>query len=258
MQESPSISNPHGLRLATLIDTPTPLTKHPAVILLHGFTGYKEELHIAQLAQTLAHNNIVAIRFDASGFGESEGTLEHDYRLSNYYQDLEVVYNWLKKQDYVDTDRIGIWGPSMGGLLSIAWGSNHREISAICAVSPPTHMGESDFLSTIREQWQQSGWWEHTSSKYGTIKVPYAFLEDAQDYNALNYIPQLTNRQILIIAGSRDEIVPPHDSKKIFDALSGSTKRFVEVEGMGHLFKNDPNHMQQVTDLSLDFFTNYL
>lgn len=257
MQEPPSISNPHGLRLATLIDTPTPLTKHPAVILLHGFTGYKEEPHIALLAQTLAKNNIVAVRFDASGFGKSEGTLEHDYRLSNYYHDLETVYNWLRQQDYVDTDRIGVWGHSMGALLSIMFAAQHPDITAICALSAPAQLGKTDLLASVLDKWKQTGWFEKVSSTYGLIKIPYAFIEDAQQYNALEYLQKLHNQHLLIMLGTADDVVAPQDTRTIFQAAP-QPKQLVEIEGMDHAPKQNDSHLQQVTNAAANFFQTHL
>lgn len=256
-QESLTISNPHGLRLATLVDTPTPLSQHPAVILLHGFTGYKEEPHIALLAKTLAQNNIVAVRFDASGFGQSEGTLEHDYRLSNYYQDLAAVYTWLIQQPFVDAKRIGIWGHSMGALLSIVFAARHSDIAAICALSAPAQLGKIDWLASILNQWKQTGWFEKESSTYGSLRIPYAFIEDAQQYDALEDVQKLHNQHILILLGTADNVVVPQDTRMIFEAAP-PPKQIIEIEGLDHAPKRQDSHLQEITSHAVDFFQRYL
>src|SRR5947209_4643858 len=99
MAESVQITNHRSLKLAGELHLPSSNAPRPAVILLHGFTGYKQEGHIVAMGEALAGAGIVAIRFDASGFADSEGTLEDDYRFSNYLQDAEDVLAWLGARD---------------------------------------------------------------------------------------------------------------------------------------------------------------
>jgi len=79
-----SITNERGLRLAGVVHLPTGKGKCPAVILLHGFTGYKEEEHNIFLARDLVKRGFFVLRFDTSGSGESEGSMKDDYRMTNY------------------------------------------------------------------------------------------------------------------------------------------------------------------------------
>jgi|GEM_PF-2852341 len=60
------VKNIKGLNLTTVVHSPNKESKYPAIILLHGFKGYKEEENIIQLATDSAENGFVAIRFDAS------------------------------------------------------------------------------------------------------------------------------------------------------------------------------------------------
>jgi alpha-beta hydrolase superfamily lysophospholipase len=256
-EEQIRIHNQKGLELAMLINRPEDEQPHPSVILLHGFTGYKEEEHTTLLAEQLAKHGIVTIRFDASGFGESEGTLEHDYRLSHYYQDLEEVYNWLTQQSFVHPQGVGVWGHSMGALLSIIWAARHPEVQTICAISPPSHMGDTDLLAPVLDQWEKTGWYEKVSSKYGPIKVPYAFIQDARHYSAFDYTSQLHNQKVLIILGTRDDVVSPEDSRKIFQSLP-EPKQLIEIEGMDHAPKKNDIHLQQLTQAALKFFVDHL
>lgn len=131
MQKKEFIPNKNGLKLAAILHKPDSSGIFPAVILLHGFSGDKEEGHIKQLAVDLAKNDFVAIRFDASGYAESEGKTEEDYRLTNYFSDTKSVYKYLKNLPYVDKDRIGIFGHSVGAMLVIAlWSKASRNKSA--------------------------------------------------------------------------------------------------------------------------------
>src|SRR3972149_8142301 len=104
------IHNQNGLRLAAVIEAVGWQHKQPFVMLLPGFKGYKEEETYTTLAKALLKKGIGSVRFETAGFGESEGTLEKDYRFSNYVVDTETVYTYLQQQTYVDTDRFGVCG----------------------------------------------------------------------------------------------------------------------------------------------------
>lgn len=186
------IKNKYGLNLAAIIEAPNFNNIFPGVLLLHGFKGYKEEKTYTDLANRLKLKGIASLGFDASGFGESEGTLEKDYRFSNYINDTESIYKWLKKQTYIDIKRIGVCGQSLGAVQTIFFTAHHPEIKAVCAISPPDRIGTKDRLGQIASQWKKQGYIKELSSKYGTVKIPYAYLEDAKKYNFIKVVKNLS------------------------------------------------------------------
>lgn len=256
MGEEVFIQNQKGQKLAAIIHKPQGKEKFPSIILLHGFTGYKEEKHIETLAKDLADNGYVAIRFDASGFGESGGTTEEDFRFSNYLKDTAGIFEFLKSQNFVDKERIGIWGHSMGGMLSIIYAANKPEVKAVCSVSAPTLMGTSDWLGSTLDEWRITGWFNKVSSRGGEqLRIPYAFIEDAQKYNVLDYVTQV-KQPILIILGKDDDVVRPDDTRTIFDKAN-EPKKLIEIENMDHDYKNHPELIRKVNKVVIDFFKKY-
>lgn len=256
MEEKIKIKNQKGLNLAAIIHKPDTKGKHPAVIILHGFTGYKEEKHIEQLAKNLALKGIIAIRFDASGFGESEGSLEKEYRLSNYLGDVENVYEFIKMHPSVNNSHIGICGHSMGGMAAVIFASNHPEIKAICPISAPYMMNQDKRKDHIFYGWKEKRFLKRTSSRYGKIIIPYSFLEDAQKYNVLDYIKKV-HRPLLIVLGDKDVNVDPKDTKLIFENAN-QPKELFEVEGMDHYYKNFPDLIKKVNGKVIPFFLTNL
>lgn len=257
-QEIPvRIKNARGLILAGILHVPEGAGRCPAVLHLHGFTGYKEEENNVELARALAREGFVVLRFDASGDGESEGSLEHDYRITNYLKDIDTAYAFLCSQPSVDSHRIGIWGHSMGAMLAIIWGSKHPQIKAICSVSAPVQMGTTDWLGQFLDSWKRTGWFTKVStSGRGAKKIPWAFMEDARKYNSLDFVRRVTS-PLMIILGLAEDTVSPAHTREIY-LKANEPKELVEVRGMSHDYKKNMKHIQFVNSKIVPFFENYL
>jgi dienelactone hydrolase len=255
-QIKPKIYNIDRYILSSVLHVPKRQTTSPAVILLHGFTGYKDENHIVSLADALAESGIYAIRFDTVGYGESEGTIEDDFRLSNYMYDIDTIYNFLTHYEGIDSASIGIWGHSMGGLASIIYATENRRIKAVSAVSAPSFFGSGKWLRSQIPQWEKTGSLTVESSRYGTISVPYDFYKDAKKYSALDVVAKLS-QPLQIIAGAADQTVELSDTKQLFDAAP-EPKELLEITEMTHDYKRYPEILTQVNDAVVTFFTSNL
>lgn len=148
------IPNKKKLNLATEIYKPEVDGKRPVVFIFHGFTGYKEGVDLVDIAKRLAEKGIVTVRFTASGFGDSEGSLEHDYRFSNYRRDADAVYNYVTTLPYIDESRCGVYGHSMGGKLAVLFSYDHAKVKALCAVSAPVEFANTAY-GNIEEEWKK-------------------------------------------------------------------------------------------------------
>ena len=251
MQEKVFIKNKKGLRIASVIHRPEKKGKYPTIVLLHGFRGYKEEVQIVMLANELEQNGFVVVRFDTSGYGESEGTTEYDYRLSNFYSDTESVFKYLQTQSYVDLDKLGLFGHSLGGTLAIVFASQNPWLKAVCVVSPPTESARKDNHERIK-LWEESGWYEKETTQFGLKKFPFEFVIDSKKYNALHFIDKVT-MPILFILGTADKQVTPRNTKEIFE-LANSPKELIEIEGMNHHYQKVPEQLAKINVNVVDFF----
>lgn len=253
MEEKVFIKNNRGLKLAAVVHRPEGKGKFPAVILLHGFLGDKDLASFESMARQLCANNIVAIRFDASGFNESEGTVENDYRLTNYKADLGSVYKYLKLQSFVDSRRVGLCGQSMGGLLAVVFASQHPEIKAIGVISSPVKMNVLKIPKIKGEKF-----FDRESFKFGTVKIPYEFVDDAEQYDAVKSVPKVKGK-LLFVWGTDDKVVPWQETKKIFEA-GHEPKEFFEVASMGHKYYREgpPEIMGIVDEKVVEFFKKSL
>ena len=256
MQKNIFIKNKKGLKLAAIIERPKVNSVYPFILLLHGFKGYKEEETYARLASVLSDNNIGSIRFDASGFGESEGNLENDYRFSNYVADVESVYEYLLRLSYVDKDQIGVFGHSMGGMQAVVFSANHPELKAVCIISAPNEIKAVNELGNKLEQWKKEGYLNLKSSKYGKFKIPYSFFEDAKKWQMTDFIEKV-NCSLLFILGLADTTVPPEQTRQIF-SLAKQPKKLLEIENMGHSYKKDYEMLNYINQITLEYFLKQL
>lgn len=257
MEEKVFIKNSKGLKLASVLHCPDKNKQYPAMIILHGFTGYKEESHIEELAKSLAKNGFAAITFDCSGSGESEGTFEKDYLVSNYLEDIKYIYNYVQKLEFVDKNRIGVVGHSMGGMLSVIFASMQPKIKACIAISPTTTMIAANWIKAVIEEWERVGWFNKEFSRDGKrIEIPFSFVADANKFNALNFVQKL-HCPFLMILGLEDNVVVPNDSKKIFK-IADNQKELLEIPGMNHDYKKHSELIKKVNEKALAFLKKYL
>lgn len=115
----------------------------PVVLLLHGFTGTRDELAVAgteegvfsRTARRLAEDGLASLRIDFRGSGESEGAWE-DTTFSGQIADALAALDWLAGQEDVDGDRIAVLGWSQGGLVAAHAAAERPEIDALVLWAP--------------------------------------------------------------------------------------------------------------------------
>ena len=117
--------------------------KCPFVVILHGFTGNKNEGLLVQISEGLQERGIGSVRFDFNGHGESDGPFE-EMTIGNELEDAKAVLRTVRAMDWVDTRRIGLLGHSQGGLLTglLAGELGVEQIKAIVQLAPAGNISE--------------------------------------------------------------------------------------------------------------------
>jgi hypothetical protein len=124
-EEVVTIDTPLGPVIGTL-ETPAG-DPAPVVLLLHGFTGSRDELPVtgtdegvfSRTARLLAEQGIASLRIDFRGSGESPGAFA-DTTFEGQVADGLAALDWLEANPTVDGQRLGVIGWSQGGLVATA------------------------------------------------------------------------------------------------------------------------------------------
>jgi len=112
-----------GLRINGLLTVPNVADsnnneKYPAVVFIHGYippTQYKTLVNYASHVDYLAKNGFVVFKIDLRGHADSEGEPGGAYYSSDYIIDALNARAALAASDFVNADKIGLWGHSMAG-----------------------------------------------------------------------------------------------------------------------------------------------
>lgn len=138
--------------------------------------------------------------YDYRGYGTSSGTASEE----NSYQDAEAAYDYLVNNLSVPANRIIALGRSLGGAVAVDL-AHRRQLGGLII--------ESSFVSAYRV----------------ITKIP-VFPFDK--FKSLSKIKKV-NCPVLVIHGTRDEVVPFWHGEKLFQEAN-EPKQSLWVEGAGH------------------------
>ena len=235
------IKNRKGMKVCVVVDeNPNSVG---LVFLMHGLGGYKEQPQLQVIAEIFYKKGFTAVLFDTTNtFGESDGNYEES-TTTNYYEDLEDVVSWAKKQKWYKEPFV-LEGHSLGGLCILLYAEkNPNEILALAPVSPvvsgPLSLEMKEkYDKKDLEQWRSSGWRITPSeSKPGVIKkLPWSHMEDRLKYNAIPGASKLT-MPVLMVVGEKDDTTPLESIMVLEKVLPGQ-KEIQIIKNAGHTMRD--------------------
>ncbi len=110
-----------GLKVNGLLTKPKgeePGGGWPAIVFIHGYlppTTYQTTEKYVEYVSYLARSGYVVFKIDLRGHGESEGEATGAYFSSDYIIDVLNAHSALKNSDFVNPEKVGLWGHSMAG-----------------------------------------------------------------------------------------------------------------------------------------------
>ncbi len=94
----------------------------PVIIFNHGYippSTYRSTERYVDYVDALARNGYIVFRSDYRGHDRSEGQARGAYGFPDYTVDILNAVASMKTYPDADPDRIGMWGHSMGGFITL-------------------------------------------------------------------------------------------------------------------------------------------
>ena len=210
--------------IAACFKQPEPEGK-PWVILLHGYTGWKEEMyHYAARYYDKGFNILCP---DLRCQGESDG----DY-IGMGWTDRADVLLWigLILDSFPDSD-IVLHGESMGASCALMLTGTELPANVKCVISD---CAMADSMSMFRKQLKD--WFGLPDLGFiaaGRLWLMVRGGYDLKDARAINEVGK-SGIPTLLIHGDEDKIVPVKACEELYEACGASEKDIMIVEGAGH------------------------
>jgi dienelactone hydrolase len=245
---TPSLSQ-HSISGAlgpVLIDVRTSdrLTPRPAVLILHGFKGFKDWGMFPPLAERVARAGFTAVSFNMSGSGvDQQGEFSFPERFGrNSYtaelEDLGRVMDVLADGSLrvAPTQRLGLVGHSRGGAIAILAAAGDPRIQALVtwAAISDTHRWRDQVA-----EWRARGRLDVVNSRTGQILPLYTDLLDDLERNGDGLDLSAAARRIavpwLLLHGGSDAAVPVAEAQALAAAAT-TPPRVMIFPDTGHTF----------------------
>lgn len=259
-----------GLKIYGLLTIPNgdpPAGGWPAIIFNHGYIPpeqYRTTERYVEYVASFARSGYIVFKPDYRGHGNSEGKPEGAYYSPAYTEDILNTLSTLKNYKSVNPEKIGMWGHSLGGNITLRTMVVSHDIKAGVIWS-----GVVGTYEELLTKWQRARSWQpsnkeiagHVSSirqnltdKYGTPDQnpqfwhsidPRFFLEDISGPLQLHQ-------------GLADEEVPPLFSESLKNDLEtqGKSVELYTYEGADHNLSSPA--FELAMQRSIDFFNKYL
>jgi dipeptidyl aminopeptidase/acylaminoacyl peptidase len=114
-----------GLKINALMTVPRgdkPKTGWPVIVFNHGFiqpSKYRTTERYIAYVDAFASNGYIVFKSDYRGHGDSEGSPTSAYGSTGYTVDVLNGLSSIKQYPDADPARIGMWGHSMGGFITL-------------------------------------------------------------------------------------------------------------------------------------------
>jgi dienelactone hydrolase len=282
-QELPPGSNYHqyivsylseGLKIYALMTVPTgekPAAGWPVIVFNHGYippTQYRTtERYVAYVA-ALARSGYIVFKSDYRGHGDSEGQASGAYGSPNYVIDVLNALSSIRQYPDADPNRVGMWGHSMGGYITlrsmvvtntikagVIWGGVVAPYPNLFMrpTATPTPEGQTPRPTTTATSEFGRRWRSELTAIYGTPEENPAFWNSI---SANSYLADVSG-PIQLDHGAADTSVPLAASETLYQEMlnAGKTVEFYTYPGDNHNISNSFGLAMQRT---IEFFDKYV
>src|SRR3989344_7434683 len=214
-------TNKKGMKLAGWLHVPEGKGPFPALVKTHGWRSNKEGGSSMALIEPFS--DMVYLRFDLHGHGESEGNID-DFDAALCIDDMKSAVDFVYGLKEVDKNKIAITGSSLGGLattLAAAWSDKVSIAIPVCPVSDfkPFRVSDIKYKNLITLLGQ-----ENVYKEAEKIKTP-----------------------VFVIHGDSDDCVPISQSIELIKHLKNGVLHI--IPGADHVFSKEKDFKQMIEQI---------
>ncbi len=255
-----------GLKIYALLTVPNgerPATGWPVIVFNHGYIQpdvYRTTQRYVAYVDWLAQSGYIVLRSDYRGHDQSEGDATGAYGSTGYVVDVLNALASLKRFPEADPNRIGMWGHSMGGYITLRSMVITSDIKAgviwagVVAPYPDLFArGSRPTPEITGTPFPGRGWRTSWIQLYGTLE------ENPEFWNGVSsnsYLADVSG-PIQLHHGTADESVPLAASQTLYDQMlaAGRPVEFYIYAGDNH---NLSGFFSTAMNRTINFFDEHV
>jgi uncharacterized protein len=218
----------------------------PAVLVVHGFKGFKDWGMFPQISERLARAGFTAVTPNLSGSGvddSGEFSLPDKFGHNTFSAELTDIRSTLGaltagELGVAPPSSLALVGHSRGGGVAILETARNPRIN--CLITWSAISSVQRWTDGQRAEWRAAGVNTVTNARTGQVLPLYTDVLDDIERQAGTLDIEAAAREVsvpwLIIHGDRDESVPPREAALLKASSSRPTTQLLTVPGGGHTF----------------------
>ena len=230
--------------------------KVPALVWVHGGPGGQSRIGYRALIQYLVNHGYAILAVNnrgSSGYGKTFYSLDDRNHGDKDLKDCVWAKKWLEKQDYIDSNKIGIIGGSYGGFMTMAAMTFEPEAFEVGV----NIYGVTNWIRTLKSI--PPHWESARKSLYKELGDPYSN-DSLRLYNIspLFHAKNIKN-PVMVLQGANDPRVLQIESDEIVSRVKQNNipVEYLIFKDEGHGFIKKKNQIES-NEKILEFLNKYL
>jgi dipeptidyl aminopeptidase/acylaminoacyl peptidase len=224
----------------------------PVVLAIHGGPEAQERAIYNPLYQYLLSRGVAVLATNirgSTGYGKSyQRLIQRDWGGGDL-EDWDHAVKWLHEQDWVDQDRIGVWGGSYGGFAVLTCVTRLPDYwAAAVDIFGPYNL--ITFARAVPPPWRRM------MKRF--VGDPDEDADLLRERSPMTYIDN-AKAPLLVIQGAKDPRVVKNESDQLVEKLRslGRTVEYIVFDDEGHGFTKRKNELTTMR-ASADWLEKYL